>query len=214
MNSAFFKLPTLIGIVAVAASSAVAGQYAGFDLQTVAPSIAVAEHAPQTPTISEKTASLYEAELTRSKFSDFLTEQGLEFVMPDGVISVDRGISVGLNNRPVGEIVAIVAGAFGATAEQRRGVWYFKNRPAVLSYSEMVAPISSQIVSPRDRRLDPLVASLTSAQVSKAGRIGYLTVKEFSTKQRTLVPKHLLVAGKSAADAKIRLPKDSLPVFK
>jgi len=201
-------------LIAVAASGAWGGQYAGFDLQTVAPSIAVAEHAPQTITVSEKTASLYESELTRSKFSDFLTEQGLEFVMHDGVISVDRGISVGLNNRPVAEIVAIVAGAFGATAEQRRGVWYFKKRPVVLSYSEMVAPISSQIVSPRDRRLDPFVASLTYAQVDKAGRIGYLTVKELSTKQRTLVPKHLLVAGKSAADAKIRLPKDSLPVFK
>lgn len=219
MNPGIFKLPTLIGIVAVIASTAAAGQYSGFDLQTVAPAIAVAEHSPQTTTQGEKRDSFYDSELSRSGFVEFLSRQGLDFVMPAGVISEDKSIAVGLSERPVSELVTMVAEGFGAIAEQRGGVWYFRKRPMAIHYSEIAPLISSQANIPsqavisRDRRLDLLISSLTQ-KVSKAGRVGYLTIKELSTKQRALVPKHLLVAPKGAAEVKIRLPKDSLPVYK
>jgi hypothetical protein len=214
MNPGTFKLPTLIGIVGVMTSGALAGQYSGFDLQTVAPAIAIAEHSPQTPTQGEKRDSFYDSELSRSGFVEFLSRQGLDFVMPAGVISEDKSIAVGLSERPVSELVTMIAEGFGAIAEQRAGVWYFRKRPVVVTYSEIAPLISSQAAISQDRRLDPLISSLTEAQVKKAGRIGYLTVKELSAKQRALVPKHLLVAPKGATEAKIRLPKESLPVYK
>jgi hypothetical protein len=220
MNPGIFKLPTLIGIVGVMTSGALAGQYSGFDLQTVAPAIAIAEHSPQTPTQGEKRDSFYDSELSRSGFVEFLSRQGLDFVMPAGVISEDKSIAVGLSERPVSELVTMIAEGFGAIAEQRAGVWYFRKRQVVVPYSEIAPLISSQAnilsqaVISRDRRLDLLISSLTQAQVNKAGRVGYLTIKELSTKQRALVPKHLLVAAKGAPEAKIRLPKESLPVYK
>ncbi len=215
MNPGIFKLPLVTALVAVAASGAWGGQYAGFDLQTVVPSITMAEHSsPTFDSNADKRASLYDPQLTRSSFSDFLMQQGIDYVMPAGVIAQDKSVSIGLSERPVSEVIAIVAEAFGAAAELRSNVWYFKNRHVVLTYSETVAPISSQLAAPRDRRLDPLIDSLTEAQVTRAGRLGYLTFKELSIKQRALLPKHLIPASKAATDAKIRLPKDSLPVFK